>query len=102
VARTDPSVVRLQLDIGNMAQGGGDPMKYLERYRDRYWSFHIKDVVADHSRDTELGKGVLDVRRFLAAVPDIRHKPIYVEQEQAADQLASARLDYQYLSALEF
>jgi sugar phosphate isomerase/epimerase len=102
VERTDPSVVRLQLDIGNMAQGGGDPFAYLERHRDRYWSFHIKDVVADHSHDTELGKGVLDIRRFLAAVPDIGHKPVYVEQEGAANQLESAELDYKYLSALEF
>jgi sugar phosphate isomerase/epimerase len=87
VERTDPSVVRLQLDIGNMAQGGGNPFAYIERHRDRYWSFHIKDVVADHSHDTELGKGVLDIRRFLAAVPDISRKPVYVEQEGAANQL---------------
>lgn len=102
VERTDPSVVRLQLDVGNMAQGGGDPFAYLARYRNRYWSFHIKDVVADHSHDTELGKGVLDVRRLLAAIPDLQHKPLYVEQEGAADQLASAGADYRYLSTLEF
>jgi sugar phosphate isomerase/epimerase len=102
VERTDPSVVRLQLDVGNMAQGGGDPFAYLARYRNRYWSFHIKDVVADHSHDTELGKGVLDVRRLLAAIPDVQHKPLYVEQEGAADQLASAGADYRYLSTLEF
>src|SRR5207245_817899 len=53
VARTDPSVVRLQLDVGNMVMGGCDPFAYLQRYRDRYWSFHLKDVVADRSRDTE-------------------------------------------------
>jgi sugar phosphate isomerase/epimerase len=100
--RTDPSVVRLQLDIGNMAQGGGDPFRYLERYRDRYWSYHIKDVVADRSHDTELGKGALDIRRFLAAIPDVKHKPLYVEQEAASDELASAGVDYRYLSALEF
>jgi sugar phosphate isomerase/epimerase len=102
VERTDPSVVRLQLDVGNMAQGGGDPFAYLGRYRNRYWSFHIKDVVADHSHDTELGKGVLDVRRLLAAIPDIQRKPLYVEQEGALDQLASAGADYRYLSTLEF
>jgi sugar phosphate isomerase/epimerase len=102
VERTDPSVVRLQLDVGNMAQGGGDPFAYLARYRNRYWSFHIKDVVADHSHDTELGKGVLDVRRLLAAIPDVQHKPLYVEQEGATDQLASAGADYRYLSTLEF
>ena len=28
-----------------MLMGGGDPMRYLDQYRDRYWSFHLKDVV---------------------------------------------------------
>ena len=102
VARTDPTVVRLQLDVGNMAMGGGDPLAYLQRYRDRYWSFHLKDVVADRSHDTELGTGTLDFRRLLAAVPDIDHKFCYVEQEGASDPLASAKQDYEFLKKLEF
>jgi sugar phosphate isomerase/epimerase len=97
VERTDPSVVRHQLDVGNMAMGGGDPLRYLERYRDRYWSFHLKDVVADRTHDTELGQGVLDLRRLVAAIPDIESKPCYVEQEGATDPLASARRNYEYL-----
>ena len=102
VERTDPSVVRLQLDTGNMLQGGGDPMQYLARHRDRYWSFHLKDVVADRSTDTELGTGVFDFKRFLAAIPDVAKKPCYVEQENGRDELASARTDFQYLRTLEF
>jgi sugar phosphate isomerase/epimerase len=100
VERTDPSVVRHQLDVGNMALGGGDPLHYLEKYRDRYWSFHLKDVVADRSRDTELGAGVLDLRRIVAAIPDIARKPCYVEQEGSADSLASARRNFEYLRRL--
>jgi sugar phosphate isomerase/epimerase len=95
VERTDPSVVRHQLDVGNIALGGGDPLHYLEKYRERYWSFHLKDVVADRSRDTELGAGVLDLRRIVAAIPDIAHKPCYVEQEGSADSLASARRNFE-------
>ena len=102
VERTDPSAVRHQLDAGNMALGGADPMRYLEKYRDRYWSFHIKDVVSDRSKDVELGKGIVDVRRLLAGVQGLDRKPVYVEQEESADSLASARLNYQYLSALDF
>jgi sugar phosphate isomerase/epimerase len=102
VERTDPSVVRLQLDVGNMALGGGDPLAYLKRFRDRYWSFHLKDVVADRSHDTELGTGVLDFRQLLGAIPDIDQKPCYVEQEAATDPLASAKQDYEFLSKLEF
>ena len=100
VERTDPSVVRHQLDVGNMAIGGGDPMSYLERYKDRYWSFHLKDVKADRSGDTELGTGVLDFRRIIAAIPNIASKPCYVEQEDMPDPLASVKRDFEYLRKL--
>jgi sugar phosphate isomerase/epimerase len=101
VDRTDPSVVRHQLDIGNMALGGGDPLAYLTKYRDRYWSFHFKDVVADRSRDTELGTGAVDLPRIIAAIPNIANKPYYVEQEGSADALASARKNFEYLRGLK-
>jgi sugar phosphate isomerase/epimerase len=102
VERTDPKVVRLQLDTGNMAMGGGDPLAYLQRYRDRYWSFHLKDVLADRSRDTELGTGQLDFRRLLASIPDIDHKPCYVEQEGIEHPLPSAQQNCEFLKKLEF
>jgi sugar phosphate isomerase/epimerase len=102
VERLDPSVVRLQLDVGNMVVGGGDPMRYLERYRDRYWSFHLKDTVADRSHDTELGTGILDLKKFLAAVPALASKPCYVEQENAKDELASARMNFRFARGLVF
>jgi len=102
VERTDPKVVRLQLDVGNMVIGGGDPFAYLQRYRDRYWSFHLKDVVPDRSHDTVLGTGTVDFKRLLSAVPDIDHKFCYVEQEGLEDALGSARKDCEFLKQLEF
>ena len=100
--KMDPRSVRLQLDVGNMIIGGGDPMQYLAKYPDRYWSFHLKDVVADKSHDTELGSGIFDLGRFLSAVKDIAHKPCYVEQEGPKDELAAARANFNYLRALAF
>jgi sugar phosphate isomerase/epimerase len=102
VDRLDPSVVRLQLDVGNMLMGGGDPMSYLETYRDRYWSFHIKDVVADRTTDVELGHGTFNFARFLARVPAINDKPCYVEHESATDELAAARSNFRYLREVDF
>lgn len=102
IARLDPSLVRLQLDVGNMLMGGGDPMRYIAQHRDRCWSFHLKDVVPNRSSDVELGRGIFDFKRFLAAVPAIDDKPCYVEQEGAADELAAARSNYQYLRQLTF
>jgi sugar phosphate isomerase/epimerase len=102
VERLDPSVVRLQLDVGNMLLGGGDPMSYFKRYRDRYGSFHVKDVVADRSRDTELGTGSFDFKRFFAGVSNLGDKPCYVEQETPADEMDSARKNIAFLRALTF
>jgi sugar phosphate isomerase/epimerase len=100
VDRTDPSVVRHQFDIGNMVIGGGDPMHYLQKYKDRYWSFHIKDVVADRSTDTELGKGTVNFKQLLSSIPNIDAKPCYVEQEGPADPIASVKQDFEYLKKL--
>ena len=102
IGRLDPSVTRLQLDVGNMLMGGGDPMQYLQRYPDRFWSFHVKDIVADRSSDTRLGTGIFDFKRFLAAVPSLNNKPCYVEDESPADELGAARSNFQYLQGLEF
>jgi len=102
--RTDPSLLHHQLDTGNLAMAGRDPLDYLKRYNSRYWSFHIKDVPrlgADH--DVELGTGVIDFKRLLASVDDIDRKHFFVEQETyPGTPLESVRKDYTYLSRLEF
>ena len=104
VDRTDPALVRLQLDTGNMAMGGRDPLAYLDRYGPRYWSFHIKDVPRlGATQDAELGKGIIDFRRLLAKIDRIDEKLLYVEQETyPTTPLESVRRDYAYISSLEF
>jgi sugar phosphate isomerase/epimerase len=103
VDRTDPALVRLQLDTGNLAMAGHDPLDYVERYGARYWSFHIKDVPRlGATEDTELGRGVIDFPRLLARIEAIGEKHLFVEQETyPGAPLDSARRDYAYLSALE-
>jgi sugar phosphate isomerase/epimerase len=104
VERTDASVVRHQLDTGNLAMAGLEPLDYVRRYGDRYWSFHVKDVPRlGAERDVELGKGVIDLRRLLALVPRLDEKHLFVEQESyPGAPIDSARRDFAYLSRLEF
>ena len=102
IERTDPSFVRLQLDTGNMRMGGGDPMKYLRAHHDRYWSFHVKDVVADNSKDCDLGTGSVDFKALLGEVNDLDHKVVVVEQEGSPAPLESAKRNEQYLRTLRF
>jgi sugar phosphate isomerase/epimerase len=104
IERTDPSLLRHQLDTGNCAMAGRDPIEYLRRYGSRYWSFHIKDVPQlGASRDTELGAGVIDFRRLIAGIDNIEQKHLFVEQESyPGTPLESVRRDYDWLAALEF
>ena len=102
--RTDPAIVRMQLDTGNLAMAGLDPHDYMKRFGSRYWSFHIKDVPrskAEH--DTELGTGVIDFKRLLASIERIDEKYLFVEQETyPGTPLESMRRDFKYISELEF
>ncbi|MCA2984213.1 sugar phosphate isomerase/epimerase family protein [Gemmatimonas sp.] len=100
LAETDPKLVRFQLDVGNMLMGGGDPLDFLQRHRARCWSFHLKNVIADRTKDTELARGVFDLKTFLSAVPELDKKPCFVEQEGSGDELVSAKENLEYLRGL--
>jgi sugar phosphate isomerase/epimerase len=104
IERTDPDIVRMQLDTGNLAMAGLDPHEYMKRFGSRYWSFHIKDVPrlkAEH--DTELGTGIIDFKRLLASIERIDEKHLFVEQETyPSAPLESMRRDFRYISELEF
>jgi sugar phosphate isomerase/epimerase len=104
VERTDPAIVRMQLDTGNLAMAGRDPHEYMERFGSRYWSFHIKDVPRlGATHDAELGTGAIDFTRLLASIDRIDEKHLFVEQETyPGTPLESIRRDYEYISTLEF
>lgn len=104
IERTDPSLVRHQLDTGNTAMGGKDPAEYMRRYGSRFWLFHIKDVPRlGATSDTELGKGMIDFRQLMASISDIDQKHLFVEQETyPGAPIDSLRRDYAYISTLEF
>ena len=102
--RTDPSLVRLQLDTGNAAMGGRDPLDLMRKYGSRYYLFHIKDAAGlGATSDTELGKGTVDFRQLLSMIPDIDNKFLFVEQESyPGAPIDSVRRDYAYISSLQF
>ena len=104
VERTDPALVRLQLDTGNTAMGGYDPLDYMRRFGARYWSFHIKDVPRLRAtNDAELGTGIVDFRTLLGMIQGIDDKLLFVEQESyPGTPLESVRRDYAYITSLDF
>lgn len=63
---TDPKLVQMQIDVGSVAVAGKDPIAYLEKYSDRYFSLHAKDV-RDGKIGIAVGEGTLDWKRIFAA-----------------------------------
>lgn len=63
MANTDPTLVRFQIDVGNLAFGGGDPVEYFRKYNSRYFSFHAKDYVPGKAA-VPVGAGNLDWKQI--------------------------------------
>jgi len=61
---TDPALVKFQIDVGNMAEAGGDPIMYLSKYPTRYYSMHVKDVDANGHIGIAVGEGKQDWKKI--------------------------------------
>jgi len=80
----DPRFVKLLLDVAHYAQGGGDPVKAVKKYRDRILFLHLKDVespvpgatgeVSRSYRFVELGRGKVDLVGVVAALKEIEFR----------------------------
>jgi sugar phosphate isomerase/epimerase len=97
---TDPKVI-MQLDIGNVLSGGGDPYDYLEKYPGRATLVHMKDYAAEQEIRV-LGDGEVDWDRVFDLCDRFQHPEWYiVEQEsQTETPFESAKLSLQYLKGL--
>jgi sugar phosphate isomerase/epimerase len=63
---TDPKLVQMQLDVGSVAAAGKDPIAYLEKYPERYFSIHAKDV-RDGKIGIAVGEGTLNWPKIFSA-----------------------------------
>jgi inosose dehydratase len=97
LAAADPRYVRLELDVAHYTQGGGDPVKAIDRYHDRLLFLHLKDVEpvppaagADPARSyrfVELGRGRVDLPGVFAALQRVGFKGwAVVELDAVPDQ----------------
>lgn len=96
---TDPSLVRLQVDLYWMVAGGRDPIEFLRRWPGRVPSVHVKDRTAD-GRMVDVGAGAIDWRAVLGAARRGGARHFFVEHDEPADAFASVEASYEYLSRL--
>jgi len=94
----DPHFAKLELDIAHCLQGGGDPVKAIDKYRDRLLFLHIKDVeqlrapgVAGGGpayRWVELGRGRVDLPGVFNALKRVKYRGWAVVELDAVPEKA--------------
>lgn len=96
--KTDPKLVKMELDLGWVVVTGNKPEDYFERYPGRFPLWHLKDMDVVKKHSTEFGKGQLDIKGMLASAKKSGMKHFFVEQEEyTSTALESLTEDYAYL-----
>lgn len=88
---TNPEYVSFEMDILWVYFGGGDPVKLLEKYGDRWKLMHLKDLkkgtpkdltgLTPEENDVVIGTGELDIPAILKAAKKVGIKHYFIEDE---------------------
>ena len=102
--RTDPRLVKMEMDLYWTVKGGASPLKYFEKYPGRFHLLHVKDMDSTPRRHfTEVGRGVIDFKTIFAGAGRAGVRHYFVEQDQTpGSPFDSLKLSMDYLRKLEF
>jgi sugar phosphate isomerase/epimerase len=78
MANTDPALLHVVLDVGNLTFGGGDPVAYLSKYSSRVVSLHAKDYERGKAA-VPVGSGSVDWTRIFAIAKQANIRSIVAE-----------------------
>jgi len=109
--KTDPDLVKYQMDVLWTIFPGQDPVKLLRKYPDRWISMHLKDLAkgvegnlsggTDVKNDVPLGTGQADYPAILKAAQEIGIKQYFIEDE-SPDVLRQIPQSLRFLSTVKF
>ena len=90
---TNPEYVSFEMDIFWIQFGGGDPVKLLEKYGDRWKLMHVKDMkhgikkdltgLTDPEHDVTLGTGQVDIEGVMRMAKKVGIKHYFIEDESS-------------------
>ncbi|MFD2037053.1 sugar phosphate isomerase/epimerase family protein [Belliella marina] len=106
---TDPELVDFELDLYWVYTAGYDPIKYMEKYPNRFKLGHIKDKesgidIAEPNGSTLIGTGVIDFASILKTAKDTGMEYFIVEQERFVDisPMEAAEKNATYMKSFKF
>lgn len=80
--------IGLCIDIGHVVRIGQDPIPMIEKYKDRLYDMHMKDVDKAEADGTsvEIGRGVIDIAKVVQTLKKINYQgTIAFEYEKDGD-----------------
>ena len=96
LSATDPSLVKIELDVYWAAYAGVDPLAYLQMLGDRVVIIHLKDMSPNRSM-TEVGKGILDMQGICAFAKSHGLWGVVENDYPQMSSLESAKISLEYL-----
>jgi len=100
---TDPAKVVMLLDLYWVTKGGGDPIRLLKNYPDRFELFHVKDMDKTPEKSfTCPGYGSIDFKKIFAQAKKTNIKHYIVEIDETASPMSCVQDSISYLKKLRY
>ena len=109
--KTDPELVKFEMDVTWTVFPGQDPVKLLKKYPNRWILMHMKDLAkgvpgdlsggTDPKNDVPIGSGQADYPALLKAAQEIGVKYYFIEDE-SPDVLKQIPQSLKFLSTVKF
>jgi sugar phosphate isomerase/epimerase len=85
---TDASLVIIQLDTGNLYNGGANAMDVVKKYPGRFLSLHVKDEIAaaggnEKYESTILGAGIVNLKTVIDEVRRTTRSVHYIIEQES-------------------
>jgi sugar phosphate isomerase/epimerase len=101
LGNSDPTLVKMEMDLYWITKAGQDPMKYWNLYPGRFPLVHVKGM--DKAGNfTEVGHDVIDWKNLFSHSEKAGIKHYFVEQDKSNDPFASIQKSFGYLRDLRF
>ena len=97
----DPTLVKMEMDLGWAHEAGTDPLNWWQKYPGRFPLVHVKDFEANGTM-TDVGKGEIDWKALFAKAELGGIKHYFVEHDNPKSPFDSIQASYEYLEKLRF
>jgi len=84
----DPDLVVVQLDIGNLYNGGAVALDEVKKYPGRFENIHVKDEIKttggnEMYESTIVGKGIVNAKEVVALATKVGGTRVYIVEQES-------------------